>query len=237
MARKKLTDIQKEYNKAYKRIQNFINRNTKKGYIFNEKDIPKKLSRPTKKSIEKIKAFNTKDLYKKAEFVDYSTGEIIPAVEQLKLNRQRRQRKDKPKEKNIPTVSISTTEQRERKTEKYIPEISIIDDIRDLLQDVQNRNYKTIVLDDANADLVSMLDDNYIYASLDGYENEYLQHLMDNEATLSMYIHEIEYASGSSIEDVENQMQQSYIQIASILNWQYTDFETVNDISNSKFLR
>lgn len=62
MAKKGLTQTQKDYNKAYKNVINRIEKMKSQGYVFSEKQIPKKLTRPQQKSIENLKKLTKKEL-------------------------------------------------------------------------------------------------------------------------------------------------------------------------------
>ena len=62
MGKEKLTDTQRDYNKAYKNVINRIEKMKSQGYEFSDKQIPKKLVRPQKKSIENLKSLTKKEL-------------------------------------------------------------------------------------------------------------------------------------------------------------------------------
>lgn len=66
---KKLTPTQIAYNKQYTRIKNFIKRAEKRGYTFLKSALPKKLKRPTAKSVEKLASIKPEDLYKKSTYI------------------------------------------------------------------------------------------------------------------------------------------------------------------------
>lgn len=87
MAKKK-TPTQLVYSKERKRIQSFLRRAEKRGYVFNQgilPDIPKKI---TPASVRRLQALTPEVLYSKAKSgVDIVTGEIIPAQEARRIAR------------------------------------------------------------------------------------------------------------------------------------------------------
>lgn len=68
--------LKQQYMKERKRIQNFIRRAEKRGFYWEKPvlgDIPKRI---TRKSVESLKKKTAKTLYKKAKWVDVTTGEF-----------------------------------------------------------------------------------------------------------------------------------------------------------------
>lgn len=112
---RKQTANQREYAKQVKRIKQAIRRAEKRGYMFDENIIPKTPKRITQKAIQALKEITPNQLYKKAEYVDITTGEIISGVEGRKLERQKatekaketRQRKQK-KHQTLYTPDFET---------------------------------------------------------------------------------------------------------------------------------
>lgn len=82
--KRKLTQTRVEYNKQRKRIQNFISRAKKQGYIFDENIIPAIPKRVTKASVSRLARLTPKELYKKAVYVSRETGEIEAPEEHKK---------------------------------------------------------------------------------------------------------------------------------------------------------
>lgn len=92
--KRKLTPTQNEYNKQRKRIQNFLSKAQKRGYIFPENILPSRPKRITKASVTRLAKLTPAELYKKAQYGGVETyGEIVPASEGLKLERQARAKK------------------------------------------------------------------------------------------------------------------------------------------------
>ena len=88
------TPLQREYQKQRKRIQQFINRATKRGYEFQSNLVPTMPKRVTRKSIERIKNITPEQLYKKARYGgEASGGEIVSGTEGKKLERKQAARK------------------------------------------------------------------------------------------------------------------------------------------------
>lgn len=86
--KRKLTQTRVEYNKQRKRIQNFISRAKKQGYIFDENIIPAIPKRVTKASVSRLAKLTPKELYKKAVYVSRETGEIEAPEEHKKRIRK-----------------------------------------------------------------------------------------------------------------------------------------------------
>lgn len=93
--KRKLTQTRVEYNKQRKRIQNFISRAKKQGYIFDENIIPAIPKRVTKASVSRLARLTPKELYKKAVYVSRETGEIETPEEHKKRIRKEVAQKDK----------------------------------------------------------------------------------------------------------------------------------------------
>ena len=119
----KLTPTQQEYRRERQRIQQQINRMTKRGYDVPEllPKIPKKI---TEASVRRLKKLTTEKLYKESRFIDIETGEILTGKQgQLIENKQRAQR-------------AVQTRRNKRKTSKIPPQ--------DKTKGYQDRNGKTV---------------------------------------------------------------------------------------------
>ena len=93
---RKLSKTRKEYNKQRKRIQSFLSRARKQGYIFDDNVLPQIPKKITKASVSRLEKLTPKELYKKAVYVSRETGEIELPEEHKK--RIRREAKIKEKE-------------------------------------------------------------------------------------------------------------------------------------------
>lgn len=93
MAKKK-SEIQQEYKKERNRIQRFIKRAEKRGYIFEDNILPKIPKRITKSSVARLKKLKPDTLYRKALFGGEATqGEIVTGLEGRKAERSQRAKK------------------------------------------------------------------------------------------------------------------------------------------------
>lgn len=103
----KLTPTQQEYRRERQRIQQQINRMTKRGYDVPEL-LPKTPKKITEASVRRLKKLTTEKLYKESRFIDIETGEILTGKQgQLIENKQRAQkaaqtRRNKSKTSEIP---------------------------------------------------------------------------------------------------------------------------------------
>lgn len=91
MARRKSTTnlvAEQEYNRELKRIQQFLRRASKRGFIWTDNVIPKRPKRITEKSVAKLKRLTPDVLYKKGKYVDTSTGELLSGAKGIALERK-----------------------------------------------------------------------------------------------------------------------------------------------------
>lgn len=104
----KLTPTQQEYRRERKRIQQQINRMTKRGYDVPEllPKIPKKI---TEASVRRLKKLTAEKLYKESRFIDIETGEILTSKEGQALERSRR-KKSKQKVQVLPPIPVTPSE-------------------------------------------------------------------------------------------------------------------------------
>lgn len=87
--RPKQSPTQKAYKQQINRINRAIKRLESRGYIVDRKIVPKQLTRPNKRSIEKAKSITTKDLYKHSMYYDRATDTVLPGTEGRKIERSR----------------------------------------------------------------------------------------------------------------------------------------------------
>lgn len=114
-----------EIRKKRKRVQQNIRRMEKRGFFFDDFEVPQieytKTGNVSKKTLNKLKALTPNVLYKKARWVDTETGEILSGIERRKEERHQRSQKSAQTRKykrsgkiyiddseggNIPTFSI-----------------------------------------------------------------------------------------------------------------------------------
>lgn len=105
----KLTPTQQEYRRERKRIQQQINRMSKRGYDVPEllPKIPKKI---TEASVRRLKNLTTEKLYKESRFIDIETGEILTGKQgKLIENKRRVQRAAQTRRNKRKNVSGETS--------------------------------------------------------------------------------------------------------------------------------
>ena len=92
--RHKKTPTERAYSKQVRRIKQFISRAEKRGFYFNENVLPQRPKRITQASVRKLAKLTPDKLYKKAEYASpLSYGEIVSAIEGLKLEQTARVKK------------------------------------------------------------------------------------------------------------------------------------------------
>lgn len=92
--RRKQTPAERAYSKQVKRIKQFISRAEKRGYQFSENVLPQRPKRVTQASVRKLAKLTPEKLYQKAVYGGLASGgEIVPAIEGVKLERSLRAKK------------------------------------------------------------------------------------------------------------------------------------------------
>lgn len=92
--RRKKTPAERAYSKQVKRIKQFISRAEKRGYQFSADVLPQRPKLVTQASVRKLANLTPEKLYQKAVYGGLATeGEIVPAIDALKLERSLRARK------------------------------------------------------------------------------------------------------------------------------------------------
>lgn len=86
---------EQEYKKELRRIQQFMNRASKRGFFWEESPAPKQPKKITTKSVERLRKITPDVLYKKGEYVIQETGEVISGAKGIKLERKRAAEKAK----------------------------------------------------------------------------------------------------------------------------------------------
>lgn len=98
MARK-LTPLQAEYSKQIRRIKSFVRRATKRGFIFPENLIPQRPEKIRRKDVEKLKEMTAPSMYKEAQYVEPTTGEVVSGYQGRKSERRKAYYKGRKKGK------------------------------------------------------------------------------------------------------------------------------------------
>ena len=105
--KKRISETRKEYNRQRKRIQNFISRNKKRGFLFDENILPKIPKRVTKASVNRLKKLTPEKLYSKAKHLDTETGEITKGLQASKeLRRKARKETKRSKQQRDDTIAF-----------------------------------------------------------------------------------------------------------------------------------
>lgn len=110
MARHIQSDAEKAYNKQIKRIRQFVRRAERRGYVFPETIIPQKPKKITQASVRRLQSITPARMYKKAEYMNYSTGESISGTKARKAEKQAQQLK----------AQISKAQKRVQKAEQKL---------------------------------------------------------------------------------------------------------------------
>lgn len=219
MKRKKQTENQKAFQKQRKRLLQAVRRAEKQGYIFQDNVVPQMPQRVTKKQLNKITNLKPKDLYKKAEWVDIETGEIFSPTE----------RKEQVKRAGIEKAK----ETKKRKKEKskisapiekpYYPTISILDIIRERINDLHRVSKPDIPIENRKNELLNILDDSITYYedNLQEYENYLRQH----ESEIASLLNLISYDSDGE------QISASFVTLGRLLNTQSLSINQAENLS------
>lgn len=105
--KKRISETRKEYNRQRKRIQNFMSRNKRRGFLFDENILPKIPKRVTKASVNRLKKLTPEKLYSKAIHLDTETGEITKGLHASKeLRRKAREETKRRKQQIDDTIAF-----------------------------------------------------------------------------------------------------------------------------------
>lgn len=95
---KKLTPLQKEFNKELKNLKSRIKTAESKGFVFSD-DLTKPRQKVSRKLIERIKSYRGEKLYQKGGFVNPETGEYIQGKEGIYEQRKQEYKEKREKKK------------------------------------------------------------------------------------------------------------------------------------------
>lgn len=104
--KKRISETRKEYNRQRKRIQNFISRNKKRGFLFDENILPKIPKRVTKASVNRLKKLTPEKLYSKARYLDTETGEVTKGLQARKELRRKSREKTRARKQRDDTIAF-----------------------------------------------------------------------------------------------------------------------------------
>ena len=217
--RKKQTENQKAYQKERRRLLQAVRRAEKQGYIFPEDIIPDIPKRVTKKSLEKIQATRPSNLYKIAQYVYEETGEIVPAeqrkqeVKQQGIAKAKATRKKKAKQ---PKITVP---------KEYYPTISIIDTIRDRIDELQREEKPPLDISFRKNELVNIFDDTVMFYEMNDNLSEYEDYLKEHESEIADLLNVITYDSNSE------QVNASFVSLGRLLNVTSLSMEQAENLS------
>ncbi len=189
--RKKKTENQKAFQKERRRLLQAVRRAEKQGYIFPEDIIPNIPKRVTKKALEKIQVTKPSALYKIAQYVYEETGELVPAeqrkqeVKQQGIAKAKATRKKKSKQ---PKITVP---------KEYYPTISIIDTIRDRIDELQREAKPPLDISFRKNELVNIFDDTVTFYEMNDNISEYEDYLKKHENEIADLLNVISYDSNS----------------------------------------
>ena len=216
--RKKKTENQKAFQKERRRLLQAVRRAEKQGYIFPEDVVPSLPKRVTKKQLQKIQVTKTSDLYKIAQYVYKETGEIVPTE----------QRKQEIKQQGI----LKAKETRKRKAKqpkidvpKYYPTISIIDTIRNRLDDLQREAKPPIDRSFRQNELLNIFDDTVTLYEMNDDISEYEGYLKEHETEIADLLNVISYDSDS------DKVNASFVTLGRLLNVSSLSMEQAENLS------
>lgn len=219
------TTLQKAYQKERRRLQNIIYRGRKQGYIFKENVIPSIPKRVTQKSLQKIRELTSKDLYKKAEYLNINTGELIPAltrkaeVKQEGIKKGKATKALRKKQKKLKALYMPeepTTQYEMRPTSTNTGYIDDLQRFRSRLVDLVRVAKPDVSIEERRNELVRIFDE-----TLAEYENEqeYLQHLLNHEFEITQALDQIAYDSGDGdYNKLVEEIKGSFVELGAILN-------------------
>lgn len=210
---KKLTRLQKEYQKEYKRLTKGMSYWKKKGYFLNDMPFERSPKRVTQKLLKEIKQTKPKTLTKYAEQVDLETGEIISSP--TTKSTPAKQKTIVPKQVETPAPAPATTPDIIT-TEEYIPNLSIIDEIIARINEMPDVNYspqksgKPIAKRRNNLlvifeDVINSIDDSDM--------PNYIDYLLNHQSELFSSLTSIEY------ESEDDKIDNSFAHAGIILNY------------------
>lgn len=230
MSKKKLTKNQQLFKKEIDRIKRFIRSAEKRGYLFPSDIIPQLPKRVTKKRLEDIRELKPRKLYAKAEYVYQDTGEIVPAkVRQTEIRKEAAKkatlkRKAKVKKIEVPEPYVSR-ETLKKETTPYYPTISIIDKVRERLEDLQRFEHAApLQIEQRKNELLRIYDDT---VTLYSDEPEVLEnYLKKHEQEIADKLDVIAYDSNG------DKVNATFVQLGRLLNMDELSKAQAESLSN-----
>ena len=208
---KKLTRLQKEYQKELTRLRKGMSYWKNKGYFLNDMPFERSPKRVTQKLLKEIKQTKPKSLTKYAEQVDLETGEIISSPSTKPA--PKKQKTIAPKQVETPAPAPATTPDI-TSTEEYIPNLSIIDEIKARIASMPDRNRARkdgIPIAARRNGLLEIFEDT-LNSLEDSELPNYIEYLLEHQSELFSSLTHIEY------ESKDEKIEASFAQAGRILN-------------------
>lgn len=154
--------LEQAYKKELKRIKQFMRRAEKRGYRWYYYELPKKPKKITEKSVSRLKKITPDLLYKKGEYIEQDTGEILDAVKGRTIERKRaaqkaaetykqkknrvkneKQKQEHPKAPKHETTEPIYDEPYYGESDKYLPNYSemVINNVYELIDSFNPGNF------------------------------------------------------------------------------------------------
>lgn len=219
--KKKLTPLQRQYQKEYRRLRKGFAKYSKEGFIFPEESLPQSPKRVTQKLLETIKQIKPKQLTLFGEKYNTETGEIErqeKKVSPTKISKSKPKRKVQTKQIQKAKVSEAIVSdyiqiQSPPVTQEYIPTLTIIDAIRSRIQELPDKTLRgrgVPIAGRRNA-LLDILEDTLM--SMTQEETEaYEQYLKSQQDIIFKELDLIQY------ESKEERIDASFANVGRILN-------------------
>lgn len=109
---------EQEYKKELRRIQQFMNRASKRGFFWEKSPVPKQPKKITTKSVERLRKITPDVLYKKGEYVVQETGEVISGTKGRNLERKSATEKAKETRKAKQAKTKKSAKPKSKKEKK-----------------------------------------------------------------------------------------------------------------------
>lgn len=109
---------EQEYMKELRRIKQFMNRASKRGFFWEKSPVPKQPKKITTKSVERLRKITPDVLYKKGEYVVQETGEVISGTKGRKLERKSATEKAKETRKSKQSKAKKSAKPKSKKETK-----------------------------------------------------------------------------------------------------------------------
>ena len=135
------TELEREYRKARRRVQQIIRRAKKRGYIFPTRIIPEKPKRITKKSVERLSKITPLSIYKKATELPEKLFRVHQTSQQIKQPQRAKEKLPKVHKTHIATERPNEPHSRELVSETQKAYSRERDRIKQFIKRAKERGY------------------------------------------------------------------------------------------------